>query len=334
LGAETTNHFQTGDLKHETTIGFELIKNLFVLSSENNNFQTINKGTIPSPFVIADFASQKNFLNFYIEHEITLTKQLSLSFEGTLDVAIADNTDLPEIPTLAPQEYNNFSPELELSYQLTNGISLYLNFSHYREPIEGSSYFGEPFNSEIYNGLEAGVELEILLDKLFFSLYFYDETQKNITTFDPDRPEYELQINEQKSQSFGLELTGEILPGWDIYLYYQYTDARITEDERLETGKQLEDVANHSGGFWTTYEIQTDILKGLGFGGGIWIVGDRPGDLENTFSLSSYLQMDAVMFYQTKNWKAAISVQNLFNADVNYSDGTPLTIIGTFWVRF
>jgi iron complex outermembrane receptor protein len=207
-----------------------------------------------------------------------------------------------------------------------------LNYS--TEPIEGSSWRGEQFKSEIYNGLEAGIDTELIAEKLSAVLYFYNETQNKIATIDPIYPDFDTQINEQKSQFLGLELTGEITPGWDILIYYEYTDARITEDDSLAVGKQLEDVAEHSAGVWTTYEIPTGTWKGLGFGGGCWLVSARPGDLENSFFLPSYLQTDVAIFYRRDNWETAVSIQNLFNLDVNSARGTPLTIVGTVLVKF
>ncbi|NJM87909.1 MAG: TonB-dependent receptor [Hydrococcus sp. RU_2_2] len=229
---------------------------------------------------------------------------------------------------------NNFSPELELSYQLTDSVSLYLNYSYFREPIEGSFFNGEPFQPETYQGLEVRVDTVLFSDKFSTSLYFFNESQNNITTLDPLFPDFDTQVNEQNSQSLGLELTSEIVPGWDVIIHYAYTKARIVEDDRLKVGNRIEDVAEHSGGFWTTYEIQTGALKGLGFGGGCWVVGTRPGDFENSFSLPSYLQTDAVVFYRSDDLKVAITIQNLFNEEVNTSDGIPLTIIGTVWTEF
>ncbi|OWY64721.1 hypothetical protein B7486_45830 [cyanobacterium TDX16] len=84
------------------------------------------------------------------------------------------------------------------------------------------------------------------------------------------------------------------------------------------------------GGF-LTYEIQTGTLPGLGFGG-VRFAGDRPDNIENSLKLPSYWQTDLVVFYQRKNWKAALSIENLF--DVDYFNGTPLTVLGTLFVEF
>lgn len=42
-------------------------------------------------------------------------------------------------------------------------------------------------------------------------------------------------------------------------------------------------------------------LKGLGLGTGLFYVGERQGDLANTFELPSYFRTDATIFYKRDN---------------------------------
>ncbi len=60
---------------------------------------------------------------------------------------------------------------------------------------------------------------------------------------------------------------------------------------------------------------------------------DRPGDTANNFNLPGYLQTDLAIFYSQAKFKAAISVQNVFNSGIKDDDEIiPLTILGTaFW---
>ncbi|QYO68661.1 TonB-dependent receptor domain-containing protein [Leptolyngbya sp. 7M] len=67
---------------------------------------------------------------------------------------------------------------------------------------------------------------------------------------------------------------------------------------------------------WTTYEIQGGDLQGLGFGLGLFYVGDRAGDAANTFEVPSYLTTDAAIFYKRDRFRAALNFKNIF--DVGY----------------
>jgi iron complex outermembrane receptor protein len=97
-----------------------------------------------------------------------------------------------------------------------------------------------------------------------------------------------------------------------------------------------------SSAIWTTYEIQTGSLKGLGFGLGLFYVGERQGDLANTFKLDSYLRTDASIFYRRNNWKLGINFKNLFNVDYIESSydrnevhpGAPTAVVGSLSVEF
>ncbi|MBE9167125.1 TonB-dependent receptor [Pleurocapsales cyanobacterium LEGE 06147] len=336
---ETTQDFQTGNLNHETIIGVEVIKNPFILFGESIEpssyaLEILTNSLLPSPYLARDFVSKKNYLGLFIEHEINLSDRLSFNFEGTLDVVIDDTIDIPEIPFVEPTENNNFYPEIALDYQLTDKIWLFASFEYAAEPIAGTDARDLPLRAEIYRGFEVGIETE-LSNNWLATLSFYHETQNNITTIDPNEPDFNLQINQQISQSWIGELRGEITPGWWVYGFYTYTDATVTKDEEIQIGNQVEGVARHSGGFWTSYEITRGSWQGWGFGGGILVNGDRPGDTTNSFTLPSYLQTDAAIFYSQNNFKAAISVQNLFNAGVdNDGEATPRSLFSTLWFQF
>jgi iron complex outermembrane receptor protein len=283
--------------------------------------------------VTKDFISKKNYLGLFIEHEMTLSDRLSLNFEGTLDVVIADTTELPALPSVEPVENNNFYPELSLDYELTDNIFLFTTVSYSAETIEGVDIDDKPFDSEIYQGIELGIETE-LNDNWLVTLSFYHETQNNITTTNPKEPDFDLQINEQSSNYWTGEIRGEISPGWWLYGFYGYTDATVTEDEAIAIGSSITGVARHSGAFWTSYEIPQGVWQGLGFGSGIAWNGSRFEDAENSFTLPSYLQTDVAIFYAQNNFKAAISVQNLFNAGIEDEEVTARSLFATVWVQF
>ncbi|MEH2444896.1 MAG: TonB-dependent receptor [Nostoc sp.] len=68
----------------------------------------------------------------------------------------------------------------------------------------------------------------------------------------------------------------------------------------------------------------------------------RQGDLENTFTLPSYVRTDAAIYYRRDNWRVGLNIKNLF--DVYYFEsadsidsvypGAPFTILGTVSVQF
>ncbi|MBD2775197.1 TonB-dependent receptor [Iningainema sp. BLCCT55] len=137
-------------------------------------------------------------------------------------------------------------------------------------------------------------------------------------------------------------MIGEILPGWNAIASYAYTDAIITSDNTFTPGNRLASVPRNTFSFWTTYEIKGGSLQGLGFGAGVFIADSRFGDLNNSFTLPNYTRVDAAVYYNYGNLRAALNIKNLF--DTRYFEsaqsrtqifpGAPLTILGTISLEF
>jgi iron complex outermembrane receptor protein len=157
-------------------------------------------------------------------------------------------------------------------------------------------------------------------------------------------PNFSVSTGEQKSQGIEFDLSGEISPGWKIITSYAYIDAEVSEDNSIPVGNRLYNAPEHSASLWTTYEIQQGGLKGLGFGGGFNFVGERQGDLANSFTVDSYFLTNAAVFYKRDNWRLGLNFKNLF--DLNYiaatqnsrtnanEPGAPFTVIGSVSVKF
>lgn len=107
-------------------------------------------------------------------------------------------------------------------------------------------------------------------------------------------------------------------------------------------GNFLPSVPKNAANLWTTYEIQKGDLQGLGFGLGLFFVGDRAGDLDNTYDIPSYVRTDVAVFYNRDKFRFALNFRNLFDVEyfengssatrVNY--GQPFTVQGTVSWQF
>ena len=123
-------------------------------------------------------------------------------------------------------------------------------------------------------------------------------------------------------RSRGIELSaqGEILPNWNVFAAYTFTDTKVTQDNNIPVGNRFANVPEHSASLWTTYTIPSGGLEGLGFGLGLFYVGERQGDLENSFQMPSYFRTDAAIYYKRDRFKVGLNVKNLF--DIDYIDSS------------
>jgi outer membrane receptor protein involved in Fe transport len=204
----------------------------------------------------------------YVQNQVTLLQNLKLLVGGRFDVFEERKTDrLTSTETM--QSDTAFSPRAGLVYQPIRPISLYASYSRYFNPVIGSTFSGAFLVPERGTQYEVGIKAD-LTSRLSTTLAFYDLTRTNVTTTDPENPDFSVQSGKQRSRGIELDISGEILPGWNIIAGYAYTDARIVEDNDIPTGNRLYGAPEHAVNLWTTYRIQSGAAKGLGFGLGLY----------------------------------------------------------------
>ena len=341
LDTNLVGTFRTGSIDHQVLFGFSLdrfdtdLAFEFGTAAPVDIFNPIFDQTVPATGQLTlDSITTRDTLGIYIQDQITISENLKILLGGRFDSFTERSTN-----RLTNQENSQsdtaFSPRVGIVYQPIPAISLYANYARSFTPIIGISASDETFAPERGTQYEIGLKADIT-DRLSATLALYDLTRSNVTTSDPNNPFFKVQTGEQRSQGIELDIGGEILPGWNIFAGYAYTDARVTADNSIPEGNRLRNAPEHALNLWTTYEIQQGNLEGLGFGLGLYYVGDRPGDLDNSFDLPSFLRTDAAIFYARNQFRASLNFQNLFDVDYYASarsrtrvdPAPPLTIEG------
>jgi iron complex outermembrane recepter protein len=283
-------------------------------------------------------------LGIYLQDQITLIDNVKVLLGGRFDAFDQKSEDFTT-DTESNLSDSAFSPRLGIVYQPVPAVSVYASYISSFTPGNGVFLFGgsldDPFEPELGRQYEIGVKADVN-NRLSATLALYDLTRTNVLTTDPENDLVQIQTGEQNSQGIELNLTGEILPGWNVIAGYAYTDAQVTEDNTITPGNQLPNVPDHAANLWTTYEIQKGGLKGFGTGLGLFFVGDRAGDLDNTYELPSYVRTDAAIFYNRDQLRVGLNFKNLFDIEyfengssstrVNY--GQPLTVQGNISWKF
>jgi iron complex outermembrane recepter protein len=329
----------------QTRFDFENELPLNIFDPDYGEFARPDSDTLP---ILINTETEADRLGVYIQDQIQLLNNLILLAGVRYDTVEQRVLNLPTAfeanESDATQTDDAFSPRIGLVYQPLENLSLYASYSQSFVPNSSTTASGDFLEPERGEGFEVGVKAELLDDRLLATLAYYDITKQNIATADPDVLGASIATGEQRSRGIGLDIAGEILPGWNVIAAYAFTDAEVTEDNIIPEGNRVQGVPEHSASLWTTYEIQTGTLQGLGFGLGLYYVGDRAGDPENTFDLGDYFLTNAAIFYRRDNWRAALNIENLF--DINYiagastsrvrgnDPGEPFRIVGSVSVEF
>lgn len=320
---DLTVKFKTGSIQHVLLIGTELSRFTQFFTGGAFDAGVIDIFNPDYNFTlgaVTDFGTSldtTNTFGIYLQDQITILENLKVLIGGRFDTYNFESKDDVSGPKTDAQA---FSPRLGIVYQPIPEVSLYGSYSQSFTPENGRNAGDQPFKPKRGTGYEVGVKTEFLKGRLSSTLAFYDTTLSNILTSDPNNFGFSVQVGEQRSRGIELDIAGEILPGWKVIAAYANTDAVITKDNALTVGNRLSNVPRNSGSLWSTYTLQTGRLQGLGVGLGVFAVGERAGDLENSFILPSYLRLDASLFYQKDNFRIGLNFKNLSN--IRYFEGS------------
>lgn len=328
--AYVTGEFKTGGIDHQLLAGVDYVfeEEFFefeFFEAENIDiFEPEYAGGVGES--LGDFGNTLNTndgVGIYLQDQIKFfDDRLILVLGGRVDFVGTSSEDLVDDSAEEDsQDDTAFSPKVGILYKLADNVSLYGSFSRSFNQVTGATAEAETFEPSRGTQYEVGAKANWLNNRLSTTLAFYDLTFSNLTTSDPENPEFEIQTGEQNSQGIELKTTGEILPGWNITASYAYTDATITEDNNFTEGNTLANVPENAVNLWSTYTISEGSLSGLGFGLGLFYVGERQGDLDNSFQLDDYLRTDAAIYYRREKLNLALNFKNLFDADyIEFSD--------------
>ncbi len=345
---EISGKFNTGSIKHNVLLGFEIANSRFEYDFLRGDITPIDifnpvYGARPEN-ITQDFAEQygSDTIALYFQNLIELTPNIKFLAGGRFDWADTFYEDKLSDTTFNETSESEFSPRLGIVYQPSDSTSVYASWTNSFNPqIFSRSRTDEPFKPETGEQFEVGIKQEFFNRRLSATLAYFDITKKNVLTTDPVDPDFSIQTGEQKSRGVNLDIVGEILPGWKIIGSYAYTDAFVSEDnDPTLVDNRLVGVPYNSASLWTTYEFQKGSLQGLGLGLGLVYSGEREATLLNDIEIPSYVRADASIFYKGNNFNASLNFKNLFDKKYYNPQGffivpaEPFTVLGKISVEF
>ncbi|MEO0767810.1 MAG: TonB-dependent siderophore receptor [Cyanobacteria bacterium J06649_4] len=320
--------FNTGSVEHTLLAGVDLTRwdrrGLSGFDFAQQSLINIFDPEYPDPSTFPDRDSlpifpglsnpiQTDQLGIYLQDQIDILDNLIL-VAGLRYNTVSQETTARATGEVTEQYDDAFVPRVGVVYQPIEPISLYTNYSRSFVPNSATDVDGNPLGSEEGEGFEVGIRGEIIEDRLAATLAYFDIKKQNVATPDPVNSLASVATGEQRSRGVDFNITGEVMPGLNIVASYAYIDAEVTEDNDVNlVGNRLFGAPEHSASLWTTYEIQSGDLEGLGFGLGFDYVGEQEGDLANSYQVDSYFLTNAAIFYERNNWQARLNVDNIFD---------------------
>ncbi|CAD6877236.1 TonB-dependent siderophore receptor [Methylomonas albis] len=360
---ELTGKFDTGALKHTLLVGGDYYRTDYRASSSGfgdgpNQFDTSNIYNpihrAAPPVIPADAISYSNYslpwFGLYAQDQIELPYHVHVMGGLRYDSAETTGTSsgLWGGPIQSTSE-DRVSPRGGIVWQPLPELSFY---GSYTENFGQSNAFmwNKPLPPQTAQQWETGVKTELFDGRFMASVAYFDLKKQNVPMqVDPLTTKA---IGAAESRGIEFDVSGEILPGWNVIGGYAYTPfAKTTKDsfdgsDAGNTGLRLNNAPKHNGSLWTTYEIQGGDLQGLKVGAGVKALSQREIGYDESAQAPGYATLNLM---GSQAWKvgkskitAQLNVDNLLDKTYTASIysygptyyGAPRTFMGAIKIEY
>lgn len=348
--SEVVANFNTMGLEHTGLAGYEYVTGRREARTFRATLAPIDiyapvYGAQPGLFQLNSIQRQKMHAHsLYVQDQVSLSEHWKLLAGARWDSIEQEMTNIAGngSRTTTQLDPEDVSPRLGVVYQPLDWLSLYASYSRSFSPQTDRTRSGGVLDPETGTQYEVGAKFDLIPDRLSATLALFEITRQNVAATDPVDDLYSVQTGEQRVRGIELDVSGEPLDGWNIIGNIAVVNAELTKDTTLPVGNKLEAVPTIGGSLWSTYQLQSGDLQGLGFGAGAVFAGKRYGDINNSYSASGYVRFDASVFYDI-NEKVRVSLNGQNLTDVRYIEtissansfaGEPASVTATLSAKF
>ena len=221
------------------------------------------------------------------------------------------------------QDDEEFTYRIGASWVLENGFAPYIQTATSFQPISGTTFVGDPevpptpFEPTTGEQFEAGVKYDGRNlgpnVRVFGSFAAYEIVQKNVLTPDPNpaHPFASVQEGEVEVSGIELEIGARIRERLTFNVAFTSIDTEVTESsDPSAVGNELAAVPDMLFSGLVDYTFQDGPAAGFGFGLGLRHRGAMFGDAANTLQTDGVTMYDAILHYDTENWRVAVNASN------------------------
>ena len=270
-------------------------------------FEPVYDAVIPPATLFPSIDETREQIGVYFQDHIKAGRFI-LTLNGRNDWVDRDPT------TGANQEDEEFTYRVGANYVFDNGFAPYVQAATSFQPVSGATFDGVPFEPSTGDQVEAGIKWDGRNlgrgVRLFASLAAYEIVQQNVLTPDPDNLFFSVQEGEVEVKGVELEVVARIRERLTFNLAFTSIDSEVTKTTGTNLGNELVAVPDMLASALVDYTFQEGPLAGFGFGLGLRHRGEMYGDGDNQFKSDSVTVYDAILHYDTRDWRIAVNASN------------------------
>jgi outer membrane receptor for ferric coprogen and ferric-rhodotorulic acid len=216
-----------------------------------------------------------------------------------------------------------FTPAIAGIVDITDTTSVYASYASIFVPQDAVTASNEVIAPREGKQYEIGMKSQILDDMANVSLALFQIDDDNRAIGDIDNPGFSVASGKVRSRGIEAEISGEILPSWEIKAGYTYLTTKYLEDPD-NNGAVFEPRApRHSVRLWNKYTFDSGALENISIGGGVTAFSSyyRVEDGAN-FTQGGYAVVDLQLGYKfNEHLHASLTVTNLLDREYYQSVG-------------
>jgi outer membrane receptor for ferric coprogen and ferric-rhodotorulic acid len=165
---------------------------------------------------------------------------------------------------------NTFTPYAGLVLNLSDTISAYGSYTSIFSPQSAVTYDGKLLPPVEGNQYEGGLTGTFFNKTLNARIAYFYTIRENTSLADPDHPGFSIAGGSARSRGFEAEMSGRVLPGWQIAASYAFTETLNLKAAVSQQGLPITTIKpRHLFKLWTKYTFQDGVLKDFSLGGGL-----------------------------------------------------------------
>ena len=274
-----------------------------------------------------EYTTHDKAQGFYLQAQIRPLDRLSILVGTRYDDTDSEYNAITS-ETISRKKDSDFTGRIGVTYDLTEQVSicgLYAqSFSPVLFDVDQQGNILDPETGEIF---EVGLKTEWLDGRLGINGAVYRIDRDKIPVgadLPPGEAPYSISSGLQRSEGFEVEINGQPLPGWNVSASYNRLDSQFKDPLDPFFGLKPGGTADWQLGLFSSYEVQSGPLKGLGVGGTLFAIDDRGISTFTPGTLDGYERFDLNLFYNgLPSYRIQLLIRNVL--DERYVEGADRT---------
>ncbi|MEN5343325.1 TonB-dependent siderophore receptor [Achromobacter mucicolens] len=318
LDTNAQRRFDTGFGAHDITVGVDYLRTRENSLSYNCSvrdldvYQPVYGSPINCPAnPRTDSSTTVRAIGVYARDQIALGERWNAVFGLRHDTASTHSTD-HLTQSREDSSDNAITGSGALMYEIAPGVRPYISYATSFYPNSGTNVDGNTFKPESGRQWEAGVKIDLDDGATSITVAAFDLERRNVLQADPVNDGYSIAVGKQRTRGAELGWASDLGNGLSLMGGYAYLSAVVVDDGGQvpsTNNTRLNSVPRHSFNVTARYRMQGS-LAGWELTGGLRAEGSR---YTYGYDIPGYLVADAGVAYDAGRWRAALTMNNLFD---------------------